>query len=113
MFTYISEYLPKGSMVVGIMQPRRKYRIRWFRLAVFVVIGYGLYVAASQHLDVRAVNREVDATRTRVEQLKQQNKTLAEEKTRLTTPAYVEKLAREELGLVKPGEIPYIPAGNN
>jgi cell division protein FtsB len=95
------------------MQPRRKYRIKWFRLAVLVIFGYGLYIAASQQLDVSAVNHEANATRTRVEQLKQQNKSLAEEKARLATPAYVEKLAREELGLVKPGEIPYIPAGNN
>ena len=30
-------------------------------------------------------------------------------KNKLNSPAYVEKIAREQLGLVKPGEVPYIP----
>ena len=100
-------------LVVLIMQPRRKFRIRWFRLAVILVAGYCLYSLASQHLQLYAVQRETEATKARVEQLKQLNKTFSEEKTLLTTPAYVEKLAREQLGLVRPGEVPYVPADKN
>jgi cell division protein FtsB len=92
---------------------RTTYRIRWFRLAVLAVIGYGLYVLAGQQLELNAVNREAEATRTRLEQLRQTNQTMAAEKEKLATPAYVEKVAREELGLVKPGEVPYVPAGKN
>lgn len=92
------------------MQPGRKYRIRWFRLAVMMTVGYCLYVLAAQQMELNAVKRETEAARTRVEQLKQLNQSYSEEKVRLSTPAYVERLAREELGLVKPGEVPYIPA---
>lgn len=95
------------------MQPRRRYRIRWFRLAVILIVGYSLYRLGNQQLEINAVNREIDATRTRVEQLKQQNKSYTEEKIKLNTPAYVEKLAREGLGLVKPGEVPYISGERN
>jgi len=38
-----------------------------------------------------------------------ENKELKEEIERVKSPAYVEKIAREELGLVKPGEILLIP----
>lgn len=39
------------------------------------------------------------------ENLQQQNAILREEITLLHSPAYIEKIAREQLGLVKPGEI--------
>jgi cell division protein FtsB len=90
-----------------------RYRVRWFRLTVLAAVGYCLYVLAGQQLELNAVNREADATRIRLEQLHQANQSLAEEKGRLSTPAYVEKLARDELGLVKPGEVPYIRAEKN
>jgi len=34
---------------------------------------------------------------------------MVDEKKHLASPTYVEKIAREQLGLVKPGEVPYIP----
>lgn len=89
------------------------FRIRWFRLLVLAVVGYGLFTLASQQVELNAINREAEATRIRLEQLRQANHTLSDEKARLATPAYVEKLARDELGLVKPGEVPYVPAGKN
>ncbi len=36
------------------------------------------------------------------------NEKLEEEKKQLQTPEAIEKVAREELGLVKPGEVPYV-----
>lgn len=38
-----------------------------------------------------------------------ENKALQEEVQRLNTPDYIEQLARRDLGLVKPGEIPLTP----
>lgn len=90
-----------------------KYRIRWFRLSMLVIVGYCLYVLVGQQAELNAVNREADLARTRLQQLQQTNQALTEEKARLSTSAYIEKLAREELGLVKPGEVPYVPAGKN
>ncbi len=90
-----------------------KYRVRWFRVTVLAVVAYCVYVLAGQQTELNALNREAEATRIRLEQLRQANQSLADEKGRLTTPAYVEKLAREELGLVKPGEVPYIPVEKN
>ncbi len=90
-----------------------RYRVRWFRLAVLAVVGVCLYVLIGQQMEMNAVNREMEATRIRLEQLRQANQSLNEEKKRLSTPAHIEKVARDELGLVKPGEVPYIPAEKN
>lgn len=103
--------LTGGERMAG--QQKVKYRIRWFRLMVLAIVGYCLYVLAGQHAELNALNREANTTRIRFEQLQQSNQSLAEEKVRLSSPAYVEKLARDELGLVRPGEVPYIPAGKN
>ncbi|MGM0446022.1 MAG: FtsB family cell division protein [Bacillota bacterium] len=60
--------------------------------------------------------RKVNQMEERLDQLSQeyeekieQNQQLKEEIDRVKSPAYIEKVAREELGLVKPGEILLIP----
>lgn len=90
------------------MAVRRKVRIKWFRVLVLAIISYGLYVCVNQYIQYAAISCETDAARSHLDQLQQVNKSMIEEKQKLSTPAYVEKLAREELGLVKPGEVPYV-----
>lgn len=92
---------------------RPRYRIRWFRLLLLGMTGYFIYVLAGQQMDLQAISKEKEAARQKLEQLQQANTYLNEERARLAKPAYIEKIAREELGLVKPGEVPYIPAGKN
>ena len=94
------------------MARRRKLRIKWFRLAMFAVAGYFIYLLVGQHGQLNAIEAESKAAQQRLEQVTKLNSTLTEEKKQLNNPTYVEKLAREELGLVKPGEVPYIPAKN-
>lgn len=96
-----------------MMRSRSKYRIKWFRLVLMAIFAYFLYVCLGQQGDLRAITQETEMTKVRLEQVKQINQGLSEERDRLNTSGYVEKLAREELGLVKPGEVPYIPAGKN
>lgn len=63
------------------------------------------FVFGTTFLQVYRLEREA----ARLEQLRgdleEQNALLREEMKLLHTPQYVEKLAREQLGLVKPGEI--------
>jgi cell division protein FtsL len=75
---------------------------------MIAIILYTVYVCVNQQLQYAAISREMEATRTQLEQLQQTNEAMGQEKQKLSTPAHVEKLAREELGLVKPGEIPYV-----
>ena len=95
------------------MSRRRKVRIKWFRLAVIFIFGYFIYLIVGQQNQLSAIEYENKAARQRLEQAVQENTALTEERAKLNTPAYIEKIAREELGLVKPGEVPYIPAVKN
>lgn len=91
----------------------RRHKIKWFKIIFFVVIGYFVYVCVQQQFEISKIHSEMELTKNKLEQTNQLNESLQEERNRLSTPAYVEKLAREELGLVKPGEMPYIQKGKN
>ncbi len=91
------------------MAARRKYRIRWIRVLVLLTAAYFIFLAVGQQFELYTIQRETYSLRGRIAELEQTNKSLADEKSKLSSPAYVEKIAREELGLVKPGEVPYIP----
>jgi cell division protein FtsL len=68
------------------------------------LIGLAITFGTST-LDIYRLEREAaELTRTK-QQLQEQRAILHEEIKALHTPAYLERLAREQLGLVKPGEI--------
>lgn len=55
-----------------------------------------------------AQNRTVAAEQMRLDDLRRENTVLQQRLDRLNDPEYVEKLAREQLGMVRPGEIAYV-----
>jgi cell division protein DivIC len=53
-------------------------------------------------------SREVEAARKQIQDLRQQNVELQAKIARYRSDLYVEKVAREELNLVRPGDVPVI-----
>ncbi|WP_378955340.1 septum formation initiator family protein [Pelosinus sp. sgz500959] len=92
------------------MQILRKYRVKWFRIITFILSAYFIYVCIGQQTQLNAISNEADSVHAQLTQIQQLNVALKEERNALNDRRYVEKIAREELGLVKPGEIPYIMA---
>jgi cell division protein FtsL len=90
------------------MAERQKYRVKWFRLVAIVLIFYFAYLCVSQQSQLNAISKETENVRGQLAQFQQANATLKAEKDALQDPKYIEKVAREELGLVKPGESPYV-----
>ncbi|MDK2784642.1 MAG: hypothetical protein PWQ41_295 [Bacillota bacterium] len=89
---------------------RRKRKFSWSKAVLLSLVLYFVYSSSKQvqlALELRAklerVNKEIAATQQRTEELRR-------EIEYLKSDAYVEKVAREELGLVKPGEIIFMPA---
>ena len=89
---------------------RERSRIpRWMVLATACVIGVSVFGAfGSTLLQVYRLEREVAQLAQHQRDLEEQNAQLRTEIQALHTPEYVEKLAREQLGLVKPGEIAFL-----
>ena len=58
------------------------------------------------------LNQETVITQSRLDKAKQINDKLKQEKANLEKRDYIETVAREELGMTKPGEVPYISSEN-
>ena len=92
------------------IQQRRKLK---FRPLHFLILCFSLIIVGSSvgHLWTLQVNIEKQLAELNQEQtgLLQKQKGYEDEITRLNTPSYIEQLAREELGLVRRGEIIIAP----
>lgn len=96
-----------------MMQRRRTFRVKWFRLIVVTLSAYLIYAGVNQYNQLSAIQQEQAMIKLQLEQACEVNASLSEERKRLNDRAYIEKLAREELGLAKPGETLYMPADKN
>lgn len=74
-------------------------------LIILVVGSAAVQVFGSSFLEVYRLDREAARLEALKRDFQEQNAVLREEIKLLATPQYVEKLAREQLGLVKPGEV--------
>lgn len=94
-------YLPPGS-------PRRVVP-RWVGpLVACGVLLAGASIFGSAYWEGYQLRREAAALVREREDIRRRNAQLREEIRLLNTPEYVERLAREQLGLVKPGELAII-----
>jgi cell division protein FtsL len=79
---------------------------RWVGpLAALVVVGVLATAFATAYWDGYRLRREGAELSRERERLRHENAQLREEIRLLNTPEYIERLAREQLGLVRPGEI--------
>ena len=83
-------------------------RLDWFVVLMVGIVGYFSYMMVSQHFYLNSVNQDYDAAQQRLQSAQQENDALQQEKAQLHDPAYIEKIAREELGMTRQGEMPYI-----
>ena len=76
-------------------------------LALAALLAYVFVFSRHGYLRRHELARENDRLQAELEELRDENARLREELNRLDDPEAVEKLAREELGLVKDGETVY------
>ena len=86
---------------------RRKVVVRFaLVLAAAVVVLFVVVLPLRTLLDQRA---ETDYARDVLKLLKAQNAQLDAEARKLQDDAEIERIAREQYGMVRPGETPYVP----
>ena len=100
----------------GRVQNTKKQKIGglslgWLLVTLCVLI-YGVYAIGDKAMTISQLNGDMDQARLRLEEAQRENQQLKDEKASLSDDAYIEKLAREELGMTRKGEIPYIYAEN-
>lgn len=87
-----------------------KKRVKNKNLLILMTICfiYVSYKLGSQQIQIYKFNKEIKANNNTIIELEKETQTLAKEKERYKTDEFVEKIAREKLGYVKPGEKVYI-----
>lgn len=82
----------------------------WFALIMFVVISYFATVLTSQQLHLAHVGENQRIADKRLAAAQAENDRLRTQYEELQNLDNIEKIAREDLGLAKEGELPYQPA---
>ena len=81
------------------------------RLAAVLVVPlllYALVATGQKALENYRLNQEADALRTEIQVLRSQNVDLQHQIEDARTDSAIESLAREQLGLIKPGDHPLV-----
>lgn len=89
-----------------------KVRIKWKRVFFLLIILYVVYIFASQQVTMYNIKKQIDERKVEESRMKQKNQKLQDEVKMSTSNAYIEKLAREKLGLINEGETPVIDKKN-
>lgn len=78
-------------------------------LILIVIIGVVIFLFANKNFQTLLIlNKEIVQLKQRIAGLEDENKELKEDLEAMKNdPEYIESLAREELGLIKPGETKY------
>ncbi len=107
----LSAKAQKQAMVVNLPSrnrlPRakkRKLKLGGPGLVLLVMLGFAVYSFGGQVAQTYKVQTEMKKLQQQMDQLKKRNEDLKKQVSRLESGAWVERAAREKLGLVKPGE---------
>jgi len=72
---------------------------------ILVLIFYIVFLFSDKYAKTLQLKEDIKRLESDIKELKLKNKNLSEEVESLKTDKYIEKVAREELGLTKPDEI--------
>ncbi|MBQ9478805.1 MAG: septum formation initiator family protein [Selenomonadaceae bacterium] len=86
---------------------RKRKGINWFAVLMLMVVGYFLTVLTTQQLHLSHVSESQYLADKRLEAAKHENDKLKKQYEELQDVSNIERLAREDLGLAKQGELPY------
>jgi len=98
----------KSGVVSAFPRRHRENRYSMYRLLVFILslVVFGLLVIiGAQYLRQREVSQALEKMEKHVSEVKERQAALEEEILKLQDLDYIEVLARERLGLVRPDEV--------
>ena len=106
----------KKQLEQGAMPAKREPRKRRFRLGLLLLLVAFAFVTlkfGQQYQRIQEMRQEAQQYEKQYAAVLAEKEKLEEEKELLSAPTYIERLAREKLGLVKNGEVLVVPAEEN
>jgi len=86
----------------------KKRKLRFKNLFIIVFLVYAVITVINQQFAISELKKDEQAALLKIEAVKKDNDKLMEMINNATSVEYIEKMAREQLGLVKAGERVYI-----
>lgn len=105
-FKHGNAKVPMGRMAMGKVKKKRK--IIWSNFFVFIFILYAAFTIANQQITIYKLNKTRQEVAHNVEVAQKENEKLKDMLQYTGTKEYIEKMAREQLGLVKSDEVVYV-----
>lgn len=84
-------------------------RTRIFGILLIIILLFAVYKFYENYRDMRELENKIMELEENIARAREEKGELEEELENVNNPEYIEKIAREELGLVKPGELLIIP----
>lgn len=81
-----------------------KFKLNGPIVIFLILLGFMLYSFSGQVMEMYKVKTEIGKIRSQMTDLQTKNAELRKQVQQLSSNAYIEREAREKLGLVKPGE---------
>lgn len=81
-----------------------KGRIKFKKLVIIILLGVFSIAYVRQEITMKRLAGEIDLKHKQLEEAQNKNERLQEEVNQSNTDEYIEKLARERLGMIKEGE---------
>ena len=85
----------------------KRHTFNWFRLLIVALLLYFFMDVVHQQMQLNQIGADQAAAAVRLQEAEKENEALKQERDSLSDPDNIEKIAREELGMTKPGELPY------
>lgn len=92
---------------MGKTETRRRRGFGWFTLILCAVIGYFSVLLVYHQAYLGQIRDDRAAAEARLAAAQAEHARLVEEKENLQKLDYIEKIAREDLGMTRSGEMPY------
>jgi len=89
---------------------KKKFNIK--SVAIIFAVVYVCYILINQQITMSRQKKELEKYNVEIQKKKEEKKVLQDEVELSKTDKYIEKLAREVLGLVKEGETPVLDNEN-
>lgn len=83
---------------------RVKKRMELKNVVIIILIAILVISFIRQEVTMNKINKDIEAKQTQLKELQDKNKKLQEEVTQSSTDEYIERMARERLGMIKEGE---------
>ncbi|WP_418791345.1 FtsB family cell division protein [Phosphitispora sp. TUW77] len=103
----VKKYDKNRDMPGIIKKPKRKklrYKLKGPSVIVLILLGMIFYSFGGQMVKMYNVQSEITNIQEEMDQIKANNELLKQQLEQLNSKTYIEREAREKLGLVKPGE---------